>query len=125
MAVISNRHCRAFSLVELLVVVAIIGILVSISLPAIQMAREAARRTSCPNDIRQLAVAIKTCDDTYKVYPASGVVDTTTPDFRGRPGKIFSWIVLILPHVEQGNLYERFDFSVSVLQQTDEPHANC
>lgn len=123
MAVISIRHRRAFTLVELLVVIAIIGILVSILLPAVQMAREAARRMSCQNNIRQLAVAIKNYDDTYKVYPASGIVDTSTPDFRGRSGKMFSWIVLILPHLEQGNLYEQFDFNLSVLQQSDEPQA--
>ncbi len=109
MAVISNRHRRAFTLVGLLVVIAI---LVSILLPAVEMAREAARRMSCQSSIRQLTVAVKTYDDTYKVYPAGGIVDTTTPDFRGRPGKVFSWIVLILPHIEQGDLYGRFDLSV-------------
>lgn len=123
MAVIRIPRRRGFTLVELLVVIAIIGILVSILLPAVQMAREAARRMSCQNNIRQLALAIRNYDDTYKVYPASGIVDTSTPDFRGRTGKMFSWIVLILPRIEQGNLYEQFDFKLSVLQQSDDPQA--
>jgi prepilin-type N-terminal cleavage/methylation domain-containing protein/prepilin-type processing-associated H-X9-DG protein len=112
---------RAFTLVEVLVVIGIIGILVSLLLPAVQMAREAARRMSCQNNIRQLALAIKNYESTYKVYPASGIVDTSTPDFRGRSGKMFSWIVLILPRIEQESLYAEFDFNVSVLQQSREP----
>lgn len=109
------RH--GFTLVELLVVIAIIGMLVSLLLPAIQAAREAARRISCQNNIRQLALAAKNYQDTYRQLPSSGIVDTSTADFRGDSGKMFSWIVLILPFIEQGNLHDQFDTNVTVLQQ--------
>src|SRR3954447_21464340 len=63
------RKGRGFTLVELLVVIAIIGILVALLLPAIQAAREAARRNSCINNIKQLALALQNCHDTRKAFP--------------------------------------------------------
>lgn len=96
---------RGFTLVELLVVIAIIGILVALLLPAVQAAREAARRMSCSNNLKQLGIAIHNYHDTFKVFPAS---------FDGslNQGRIsFSWIVHTLPFFEQGPLYDRFDFS--------------
>src|SRR3954451_12260167 len=64
-----NTPRRGFTLVELLVVIAIIGILVALLLPAIQAAREAARRNSCINNIKQLALALQNCHDTRKAFP--------------------------------------------------------
>ncbi|MDX1946859.1 MAG: DUF1559 domain-containing protein [Pirellulaceae bacterium] len=113
----------AFTLVELLVVIAIIGILVQLLLPAVQSAREASRRVSCQNNLRQLAIAIHNYADSLKVYPASGIVDTTSPQYDPKSGTMFSWIVLILPYMEQGNLHAQFDFNQSVLAQPNNPQA--
>jgi len=104
-------------LVELLVVIAIIGILVALLLPAIQAAREAARRASCVNNLKQLAIAVQNYHDTYKAFPISfggnGQYNNTNT------GK--SWMIGILPMVEQQALYDRirFDQPVSDVDNTE------
>ncbi len=110
-------------------VIAIIGILVSLLLPAVQSAREAARKLECKNNLKQIGLAIKLYEVAHKVYPPSGIVGQgpgTTSDgaFAEHEGNMFSWVVLILPQLEQGNLHDQFDFSVSVLEQPEEPQAN-
>ncbi len=122
-----------FTLVELLVVIAIIGILVSLLLPAVQAAREAARRLQCQNNVKQLGLAIHNYNDTFRVLPSSGIVGPTNncvdPQvgergcFAPATGKMFSWITLILPQLEQTPLHDQFDFNVSVLLQSQEPQA--
>ena len=115
---------RAFTLVELLVVIAIIGVLVSLLLPAVQAAREAARRTQCINHLKQLALGVQNYSDTFNCFPASGIVDTTQAQYESRSGTMFSWAVLILPFIEQKNLYEQFNFNTSVLNQaSSDPQA--
>lgn len=93
------RESRAFTLVELLVVIAIIGILVALLLPAIQAARESARRAQCQNNLKQIGVALHNFEGTNRVYPAS---------YTGVPGSAGNWSaqVLLLPYLEQGSLYE-------------------
>jgi prepilin-type N-terminal cleavage/methylation domain-containing protein/prepilin-type processing-associated H-X9-DG protein len=108
---------RGFTLVELLVVIAIIGVLVSLLLPAIQAAREAARRIQCQNHLKQLALAVANYADSLKMYPASAIVDTSQLDYESKSGTMISWIVLTLPYFEQSNLHRQFDFNVSVLAQ--------
>jgi prepilin-type N-terminal cleavage/methylation domain-containing protein/prepilin-type processing-associated H-X9-DG protein len=114
-----------FTLVELLVVIAIIGVLVSILLPAAQMAREAARRLQCTSNLRQLSLAVTNYETALGILPAAGIVDIDPKNgsFKCRSGKMFSWIVLVLPYVEQGTLHEQFDFNVSVFQQPGDPQA--
>jgi prepilin-type N-terminal cleavage/methylation domain-containing protein/prepilin-type processing-associated H-X9-DG protein len=92
---------RAFTLVELLVVIAIIGILVALLLPAIQAAREAARRTECGNKMKQLGIAMQNYHDTYKAFPALG-----TRGMGEDVGWYFSWVIPILPYIEQAQMHD-------------------
>ncbi|NQT16057.1 MAG: DUF1559 domain-containing protein, partial [Planctomycetes bacterium] len=88
------------TLVELLVVIAIIGVLVALMLPAVQMAREAARRTHCKNNLKQFGLALHSYHDTFHVLPISIGPWPHGPRFcPERNGK--GWIVSILPHLEQ------------------------
>jgi prepilin-type N-terminal cleavage/methylation domain-containing protein/prepilin-type processing-associated H-X9-DG protein len=98
-----TRPFRAgFTLVELLVVIAIIGILVALLLPAVQSAREAARRTQCTNNLKQIGLAVLNYENALGELPPGGL----TP----RGGSYgHSWWVRILPYCEQSNVYERFD----------------
>src|SRR5688572_29906933 len=89
-----------FTLVELLVVIAIIGILIALLLPAVQSARESARRTQCTNNIKQLGLALHTYHDVYKYYPSGCLLGSTFGP---------SAIVHLLPYVEQEALRENYD----------------
>lgn len=99
-----------FTLVELLVVIAIIGILIGLLLPAVQMVREAARRTSCANNVRQIGLALLNYEGTHEHYPpgwksykASGL---------SAPG--WGWSAAILPEMEGQNLHDLIDFDVAI-----------
>jgi prepilin-type N-terminal cleavage/methylation domain-containing protein len=95
---------RAFTLVELLVVIAIIGVLVALLLPAVQAAREAARRTQCINNLKQLGIALHNYHDTYLVFPP-GQYNLLATD--GRPNRV-CWFQSILPFIEQTGLHASF-----------------
>jgi prepilin-type N-terminal cleavage/methylation domain-containing protein len=97
-----------FTLVELLVVIAIIGVLVSLLLPAVQAAREAARRCSCQNNIAQLALAVHNYEFSVEHLPA-GTINPTGPIRSEAEGQHVSWLVQILPYMEQNNAYMAFD----------------
>src|SRR6478752_7496148 len=102
-----------FTLVELLVVIAIIGVLVALLLPAVQQAREAARRMSCQNNLKQLGLAMHNYESTHKVLPPGGQPAKGTSNNYG-----VSWLALILPYMEQGNVYDKFDFEGTTAAQT-------
>jgi prepilin-type N-terminal cleavage/methylation domain-containing protein len=107
---LSHRRERAFTLVELLVVIAIIGILVALLLPAIQAAREAARRTSCLNNVMQIGLAVHNYEFNFEALPP-GVTDTKGPIRNEPQGLHVSWIVHILPYMEERTLHRLFDQS--------------
>ena len=119
-----DRRNRAFTLIELLVVIAIIGVLIALLLPAVQAARESARRMQCSNNLRQLALAIHNYESSYEVLPPSGIVEPSAKTFDCRSGKMFSWVVLILPQLELESLHGQFDFKRDVLSQPTDPQAS-
>ena len=99
-----------FTLVELLVVIAIIGILVALLLPAVQMAREAARRTQCSNNLKQIGLALHNFEGTFKVLPPSWSLTQPTGS-----GSVDGWSIhaRLLPYLEQNNLASQIDFTQS------------
>jgi type II secretory pathway pseudopilin PulG len=96
--------------VELLVVAAISGMLLTLLLPAVQAAREAGRRTSCQHNLRQLGLALHNFHSVRKVLPASG---WTTAGSGNPKGKFVGWRPLILPHIEEGALERMYDFNIN------------
>ena len=145
----SRRASLGFTLVELLVVIAIIGVLVSMLLPAVQSARETARRMQCRNNLRQLGLSLSLYEDRTGLLPRSGFDFEDTPDtappiipptppLRGGPSSGLSggealagetqprrdesslgWIVSMLPHLEQQPLFDRFSFKHLATEQPD------
>ncbi|QDS88967.1 hypothetical protein EC9_31630 [Rosistilla ulvae] len=98
---------QAFTLVELLVVIAIIGILVGLLLPAVQAAREAARRMQCSNNLKQIGLALHNYHDTHLKFPFGRIGATTVEQQCA--------LTMLLPYVEQGSLYDQFDFSLPLM----------
>ena len=102
-----------FTLVELLVVIAIIGILIALLIPAVQAAREAARRTQCTNNLKQLALSVHTFHDAYNAMPPSDNGDCWLP-----------WAAFILPYLEGGNFSENWDVTARYFAQPELPRAD-
>ncbi len=98
------RRSRAFTLVELLVVVAIIGVLVALLLPAVQAAREAARRAHCENNLKQIGLAALHFEDTHKTLPPGAVWSSSGV----KKGSVY---VYLLPYLEKSSLYDAFDLN--------------
>lgn len=107
----SHKSRRGFTLVELLVVIAIIGVLVALLLPAVQQAREAARRMQCTNNLKQLGIALHNYHDQFLAFPP-GSVSSTVPRNGGGSGNSFgpSFYGLMLPFFEQNALYQQMTF---------------
>jgi prepilin-type N-terminal cleavage/methylation domain-containing protein len=107
---------RGFTLIELLVVISIIGVLIGLLLPAVQKVREAANRLQCENNLHQIGLALHNYHDNFNRFPP-GYIDgnknpASTPDNDVGPG--WGWASLLLPYLEQGNVYNQIDFKQGV-----------
>src|SRR5947207_843364 len=116
----SSRSQRGFTLIELLVVIAIISVLVSLLLPAVQQAREAARRAQCKNNLKQIGLALHNYEGSCRVFPPSCIINPYLDGsafgisygdaYRvGHPG--FAWGVCLLPYLEPTPLYNQFNLN--------------
>jgi len=103
----SRRH--GFTLVELLVVIAIIGILVALLLPAVQAAREAARRISCTNNSKQIGLALQNYHDTHNTFPPEAVYGNGVYNGDKEGPYHYTWMFMMLPFIEQTSIYENTD----------------
>src|SRR5262245_6254387 len=113
---IMSQRRKGFTLIELLVVIAIIAILVGLLLPAVQKVRDAANRTSCLNNMKQLGLALHGFQESNGVFPASG----WTMAGPGNPqGKYVGWRPLTLPYIEQENLQKLYDFNINWWEGTN------
>lgn len=121
-----------FTLVELLVAIAIIGILIALLLPAVQQAREASRRIQCANHIKQIALASQSYESAHKKLPAAGTY--ASPDealtysysywrVDLKSGTNHSWIVALLPYIEEQALYDQFNLDMNIMQNSGDPQA--
>ena len=116
--ILRHRLSRGFTLVELLVVIAIIGVLVSLLLPAVQAAREAARRTQCTNNVKQFGLGLLNYHDSRKRYPFAMTIEPDNIKAKGGMAGIGrnplygpNWIIEILPFMEQQSLHKQFNLS--------------
>ena len=120
----SLRRPRGFTLIELLVVIAVIAVLIALLLPAVQQAREAARRVQCKNHLRQMGLALHNYHDAHLIFPSGCMAHASLrvgnaicgvfppPNGSARRGYL-SWRVYILPHLDQQVLYQRIDFNTA------------
>src|SRR5688572_17420401 len=96
---------RAFTLIELLVVIAIIAVLIGLLLPAVQAAREAARRAQCVNNLKQIGLALHNYHDVHGSFPPGGISNNTFGSFGRNSSSLNGWQLYILPQLEQTPLY--------------------
>lgn len=101
---------RGFTLIELLVVIAIIAILIALLLPAVQNAREAARRSQCRNNLKQIGLALHNYEGSHRVFPMGVLGSTSTAS---ASNQLHTWMTLQLPYLEQAPLHKRYNFNAA------------
>lgn len=110
------HRSHGFTLIELLVVIAIIAVLVALLLPAVQQAREAARRSSCKNNLMQIGIAIHNYEHMWECLPL-GCVNPTSPIENIREGYAMGWMSRILPHMDDSTAYSAIDFKYGAFSE--------
>lgn len=114
------RRRRGFTLIELLVVIAIIAILIALLLPAVQQAREAARRTQCKNNLKQVGLAFHNYHDSFRQFPKPAILGLTVLS-----GLVLeqstTWVIQCLPYMDQANLYDIYDSTSSAVDPLNVP----
>lgn len=121
---LKHRISRGFTLIELLVVIAIIAVLIALLLPAVQQAREAARRTQCKNNLKQIGLAMHTYEGTYKMFPPSFISKTPpTGSANSVERSMYSWGALILPYIDQAPMFQKLNVG-NVLLETNLSNGN-
>lgn len=116
-----NAPRRGFTLIELLVVIAIIGVLIALLLPAVQSAREAARRSQCCNNLMQLGIALASYESSHEVMPP-GVIEPKGPIVDKPAGYHVNWALTLLPYLDCKPIYSNWNFTVGVY---DESNLTC
>ncbi len=126
----NRKHRRAFTLIELLVVIAIIAILIALLLPAVQQAREAARRTQCKNNLKQMGLALHNYHDVYLGFPPGVVSKLADPNWTIPPGQCtaapedlgpgWSFFARMLPYLDQANFLATINFHVPLSDPSNE-----
>jgi prepilin-type N-terminal cleavage/methylation domain-containing protein/prepilin-type processing-associated H-X9-DG protein len=130
-AAMSKARSAGFTLVEILVVISVIGVLIGLTLPAVNAARESGRRTKCSNNIKQIGLALYQYLDAHQRFPPGTTLEPYFPkleafydpweeaagDVSGKRG--YSWMIFILPFIEQNRIYKSWDFSKSVIGNAD------
>jgi prepilin-type N-terminal cleavage/methylation domain-containing protein/prepilin-type processing-associated H-X9-DG protein len=127
-----RRSIGGFTLVELLIVIAILGVLAALLLPAVQRAREAARRAACLNNLRQIGIGLQNYQEARHFFPPAYVGNpyqsgsaygVNYPDGNGNGPSGFAWGALLLPYIEEQNLYDRFNFKAPCWAPENAPAA--
>jgi len=115
-----SRARRGFTLIELLVVIAIIAILIALLLPAVQQAREAARRTECKNNLHNMGLAFHNYHDTYNTFPKPAIIGLTVSSGLNVVGGA-SWGTMLLPYLDQTPVYNIYDSQLGPLHPNNVP----
>ncbi len=116
----NRRERRGFTLIELLVVISIIAILIALLLPAVQQAREAARRSTCKNQLKQIGLALHNYHETHRIFPQGGFGQSIgSANVRNQNNVSMSFLVMILPFVDQVPLYQAFDLNWGYLSNVN------
>ena len=113
MSFVRGPRSRGFTLIELLVVIAIIAVLIALLLPAVQAAREAARRAQCVNNLKQLGIALHNYHDQNGAFPMGAMATNPSQGWGAWSNNGFTWRVLILPQLEQNNMYNALNFMLT------------
>ena len=112
-----SARLRGFTLIELLVVIAIIAVLISLLLPAVQSAREAARRIQCTNNLKQIGLSFANYESANQIFPLGAMVLCSGPSTSGWGNSVgnngVSWVALVLPYLEQNNVFNAINFSLT------------
>ena len=109
-----RQQCNGFTLVELLIVITIIGILISLLLPAVQAAREAARRLQCTNNLKQLAVGLHNYHQANSIFPPGMTYPPGETSYQTSVNFGPNWVIMLLPYIDQPALYSAFDLTKTI-----------